>query len=68
MEGIYVFILIILCVVILSLFFFVWRINIGTSKSAGEMKTTLENIQTSVYAQLSILTNFLKPLLSFFRR
>jgi preprotein translocase subunit YajC len=68
MEGIYVFILVILFVIIVSMFFFAWQTKVGTTKNAKEMKTTLEKIQSSMYTQLSIITNFFKSLKSIFSR
>ena len=66
MEGIYVFILIILIIALVSIFFFVWQMNIGTRKNAGQLKANLETAQSYISVRMSI-TNFLQSVISFFR-
>jgi len=66
MEGIYIFVLIILIVAIMSMFLFVWQLNIGTRKNAGEIRTNLQNVQNLISVRMGT-SNLLNSILSFFK-
>lgn len=68
MDGLYTFVVIIFIVILISMVFLIWRVNVGITKTTGELRTTLENLQASAYAPLSILSNFFKSLSSLFHR
>jgi cell shape-determining protein MreC len=68
MEGIYIFILIILVIAIFSMFFIVWKTKLGVTKTSKELGSGLKNAQKPFYTPMSLISNFFKFLLSFPRK
>jgi cell shape-determining protein MreC len=68
MEGIYIFILIILVIAIFSMFFIVWKTKLGVIKTSKELGLELKNVQKPFYTPMSLISNFFKFLLSFPRK